>query len=29
MICLYTVLQVFGVKTQRYLGTPADDAPID
>ncbi|AKS36130.1 TRAP transporter small permease [Mycolicibacterium goodii] len=29
MICLYTVLQIFGVKTQRYLGTPTDDAHID
>ncbi|MGV9802135.1 TRAP transporter small permease [Mycobacterium sp. NPDC003449] len=29
MICLYTVLQIFGVSTQRYLETPTDDAHID
>jgi TRAP-type C4-dicarboxylate transport system permease small subunit len=29
MICLYTILQVFGVSTQRYLETPTDDAHID
>lgn len=29
MICLYTILQVFGVSTQRYLQTPTDDAHID
>jgi TRAP-type C4-dicarboxylate transport system permease small subunit len=29
MICLYTILQVFGVSTQRYPETPSDDAHID
>jgi TRAP-type C4-dicarboxylate transport system permease small subunit len=29
MICLYTILQVFGVSTQRYLETQTDDAHID
>jgi TRAP-type transport system small permease protein len=29
MICLYTILQVFGVSTQRYLETPTDDVHID
>lgn len=29
MICFYTILQIFGVSTQRYLDTPTDDVHID
>jgi TRAP-type C4-dicarboxylate transport system permease small subunit len=29
MICLYTVLQVLGVSTQRYIETSTDDIHID
>ncbi len=29
MICLYTVLQVLGVSTQRYIESPTDDIHVD